>query len=116
MIYRLDRLSRNLRHFITLFEALLEHGVTLDVVTSPELGVAALDKLMLNVLASFAEFKKIWPLPESRKRATILKLMEDASQEPFRSGTLQIVTRSSWSSATRRHRQRCECSDGPSWG
>ena len=58
VIYRLDRLSRNLRHFITLFEELLEHGVTLDAVTSPELGVAALDKKMLNVLASFAEFER----------------------------------------------------------
>jgi site-specific DNA recombinase len=38
VIYRLDRLSRNLRHFITLFEELLDHGVSLDVVTSPELG------------------------------------------------------------------------------
>ena len=56
--YRLDRLSRNLRHFVTLFEELLNHGVSLDVVTSPELGVAALDKLMLNVLASFAEFER----------------------------------------------------------
>jgi site-specific DNA recombinase len=58
VIYRLDRLSRNLRHFITLFEELLDHGVSLDVVTSPELGVAALDKLMLSVLASFAEFER----------------------------------------------------------
>jgi site-specific DNA recombinase len=58
VIYRLDRLSRNLRHFVTLFEELLNHGVSLDVVTSPELGVAALDKLMLNVLASFAEFER----------------------------------------------------------
>ncbi len=45
-------------YFITLFEELLDHGVSLDVVTSPELGVAALDKLMLNVLASFAEFER----------------------------------------------------------
>jgi len=58
VIYRLDRLSRNLRHFITLFEELLDHGVSLDVVTSRELGVAALDKLMLSVLASFAEFER----------------------------------------------------------
>jgi site-specific DNA recombinase len=58
VIYRLDRLSRNLRHFIRLFEELLDHGVSLDVVTSPELGVAALDKLMLSVLASFAEFER----------------------------------------------------------
>ena len=58
VIYRLDRLSRNLRHFISLFEELLDHSVSLDVVTSPELGVAALDKLMLSVLASFAEFER----------------------------------------------------------
>jgi site-specific DNA recombinase len=58
VIYRLDRLSRSLRHFITQFEELLNHGVSLDVVTSPELGVAALDKLMLKPLASFAEFER----------------------------------------------------------
>jgi site-specific DNA recombinase len=58
VIYRLDRLSRNLRHFTTLFEELREHNVALEVVTAPGLGPAALDKLMLNVLASFAEFER----------------------------------------------------------
>jgi site-specific DNA recombinase len=58
VVHRLDRLSRNLRHFITLFEELRDHNITLDVVTAPGLGVAALDTLMLNVLASFAEFKR----------------------------------------------------------
>jgi DNA invertase Pin-like site-specific DNA recombinase len=40
VIYRLDRLSRNLRHFVTLFEELLDHDVSLDVVTSPELAAS----------------------------------------------------------------------------
>lgn len=58
VILRLDRLSRNLRHFTTLFEELREHNVALDVVTAPELGAAAQDKFMLNILASFAEFER----------------------------------------------------------
>ena len=58
VIYRLDRLSRNLRHFTTLFEELGEHSVALEIVTAPGMGNAAVDKLMLNVMASFAEFER----------------------------------------------------------
>ncbi len=58
VVYRLDRLSRNLRHFTTLFEELGEHDVALETVTAPGLGNAAIDKLMLNVLGSFAEFER----------------------------------------------------------
>lgn len=58
VIHRLDRLSRNLRHFVTLFEELREHDVTLEIVTAQGLGEAALDKLMLSILASFAEFER----------------------------------------------------------
>ena len=58
MVYRLDRLSRNLRHFTTLFEELAEHNVALEVVTAPGVGAVALDKLMLSILASFAEFER----------------------------------------------------------
>jgi DNA invertase Pin-like site-specific DNA recombinase len=36
VIHRLDRLSRNRRHFITLFEELRDSNVTLSVVTAPE--------------------------------------------------------------------------------
>ena len=65
VIYRLDRLSRNLRHFTTLFEELGEHNVALEIVTAPGLGNASMDKLMLNVLGSFAEFERdlaaSWP-------------------------------------------------------
>ncbi len=58
VIYRLDRLSRNLRHFTTLFEELKDHDVELDVVTAPETGAVALDRFMLNILASFSEFER----------------------------------------------------------
>jgi len=71
VIHRLDRLSRNPRHFVTLFEELRDHNVTLEVVTAQGLGAAALDKLMLSILASFAEFERISRPPESPKRAPI---------------------------------------------
>ncbi len=58
VIYRLDRLTRNLRHFTTLFEELKNNDVELDVATAPETGAAALDTLMLNILASFSEFER----------------------------------------------------------
>lgn len=58
VIHRLDRLSRNLRHFVTLFEELRDCNVMLDIVATPEVGVAAVDNLMLSILASFAEFER----------------------------------------------------------
>jgi site-specific DNA recombinase len=58
VVYRLDRLSRNLRHFTTLFEELGEHNVALEIITAPGLGNGAVDKLMLNILGSFAEFER----------------------------------------------------------
>jgi len=58
VIYRLDRLSRNLRHFTTLFEELKNNDVELDVVTAPDTGAVAVDTLMLNILASFSEFER----------------------------------------------------------
>ena len=35
-----------------------EHNVALEVVTAPGVGAVALDKLMLSILASFAEFER----------------------------------------------------------
>jgi DNA invertase Pin-like site-specific DNA recombinase len=58
VIYRLDRLSRNLRRFTTLFEELKDHAVELDVLNAPETGAVALDRFMLNVLALFSEFER----------------------------------------------------------
>ncbi len=58
VVYRLDRLSRNLRHFVNLSQEFRDNNVALTVVTAPLVGVAALDNMMLNVLASFAEFER----------------------------------------------------------
>src|SRR5271157_5834094 len=41
VIYRLDRLSRDLRHFVNLGQELSEHKVGLTVVAAPELGAEA---------------------------------------------------------------------------
>ena len=58
VIYRMDRLARSLIKSATLLEELRSHGVRLVVVTAPDLGDAAGDNLMLNILASFAEFER----------------------------------------------------------
>jgi site-specific DNA recombinase len=58
VVYRLDRLSRNLRHFVNLSEEFRGQRVALAIVTAPMLGVAALDHMMLNVMASSAEFER----------------------------------------------------------
>ncbi len=58
VIHRLDRLSRSLRDFIFLAQEVRVNNVELNVVAAPALGVAALDNLILNVLASFAEFER----------------------------------------------------------
>jgi len=58
IVYRLDRLSRSLRHFVQLSQELRNHNVALTIVSAPMLGAAALDNMMLNVMASFAEFER----------------------------------------------------------
>lgn len=58
VIHRLDRLSRSLREFVFLVQEFRANNVELNVVAAPTLGVAALNNLMLNVLASFAEFER----------------------------------------------------------
>jgi DNA invertase Pin-like site-specific DNA recombinase len=58
IVHRLDRLSRDLRHYVSLGQEFRQHEVALTVVAAPELGAAALDNLALNMMASFAEFDK----------------------------------------------------------
>ena len=68
IIYRLDRLSRNLRDSVGIFEALHENNVKLIIVTAPEVGAAASDRLLLNLMSSFAEFcGQRRPLPKNRQ-------------------------------------------------
>ena len=58
IIYRLDRLSRNLRDSLDILQSLQQNGVELLIVTSPDLGSAASDVLALNIMASFAQFER----------------------------------------------------------
>jgi DNA invertase Pin-like site-specific DNA recombinase len=58
VVHRLDRLSRSLRDFVFPAQEFRANNVELNVVAAPTLGVAALDSLMLSVLASFAEFER----------------------------------------------------------
>ena len=58
LIHRLDRLSRNVRHCVTLLDEFRRLEVGLVMVTAPELGHSAQDNFMLNIMASFAEFER----------------------------------------------------------
>ncbi len=58
VVYRMDRLARSLIRSASLLEEFREHDVQLVIVTAPELGDAAGDRLMLNILGSFAEFER----------------------------------------------------------
>ncbi len=58
VVHSIDRLSRNLRHFAALSQEFREQNVALTIVATPLLGVAALDQIMLNAMASFAEFER----------------------------------------------------------
>jgi len=58
IIYRLDRLSRNLRDSLDILQCLQQSGVELLIVTSPDLESAAGDVLALNIMASFAQFER----------------------------------------------------------
>ena len=58
VVQRLDRLSRSLRDFVFLAQEFRANNVEMNVLAAPTLGVAALDNLMLSVLASFAEFER----------------------------------------------------------
>lgn len=58
VVYRLDRLTRSLRDSLDILDAFQRHEVELLIATSPELGSAATDKFLLNMMASFAEFER----------------------------------------------------------
>ena len=58
VIYRLDRLTRSLRDGVTIFDKLHSNNVKLFIVTAPEIGAAATDRFVLNLMASFAEFER----------------------------------------------------------
>lgn len=58
LVHRLDRLSRRVGDCVELFEEFRRHQADLVIVTAPELGHAAQDHFLLNIMASFAEFER----------------------------------------------------------
>ena len=58
LVHRPDRLSRSVRHCVTLPDDFRRLEVGLVVVTAPEVGHSAQDNFMLNIMASFAEFER----------------------------------------------------------
>lgn len=58
VVYRLDRLTRSLRDSLDILDAFHRCGVELLIVTAPELGSAATDTFLLNMMASFAQFER----------------------------------------------------------
>ena len=58
VVYRLDRLTRSLQDSVAILNTLHEVGVRLLIVTAPEPGSAATDKLLFNMMATFAEFER----------------------------------------------------------
>jgi len=105
VIYRLNRLTRNLKHLTTLFEELKNNDVELDVATAPETGAAALDTLMLNILASFSEFERDRRRPGSRNQEPIRSRTEGGSPERRHLDTMPACARNSWSSARKKPRR-----------
>ncbi len=58
VIYRLDRLTRSLLDGASILSELQQNSVALIIVTAPEIGAAASDRLVLNLMTSFAEFER----------------------------------------------------------
>lgn len=58
VVHRLDRLSPRVADCTALLEEFRELGVELRIAAMPELGGGALDRLLLNMLSSFAEFER----------------------------------------------------------
>jgi len=58
LVYSLDRLSRNVIDGLQLLQEFRQRGVALVVATYPELGSAAQDNLIINILSVFAEFER----------------------------------------------------------
>jgi DNA invertase Pin-like site-specific DNA recombinase len=58
VVYRVDRLTRNLSDFAKIVEALDAHSVSFVSVTQQFNRTTSMDRLTLNILLSFAQFER----------------------------------------------------------
>jgi site-specific DNA recombinase len=56
LVFRVDRLSRNVRELSLMVDELTKHGITLKSITEPFDTANAAGKMMLQMLGVFAEF------------------------------------------------------------
>lgn len=58
LVYRVDRLSRSLRDFLDILDALTEAGVTFRSATEPVDTATPMGRMLVQLLAMFAEFER----------------------------------------------------------
>ncbi len=58
IVTRLDRISRRLQHTCNFFQILGEMGTAITIASQPEIGGDAQGRLLINLMAAFAEFEQ----------------------------------------------------------
>ena len=58
VVYKIDRLTRNLTDFSKMVELFDQHGVSFSAVTQQINSATSIGRLMLNILLSFAQFER----------------------------------------------------------
>ncbi len=58
VVYKIDRLTRNLADFAKMVEVFDQHGVSFSAVTQQINSATSMGRLMLNILLSFAQFER----------------------------------------------------------
>ena len=58
VVYKIDRLTRNLADFAKMVELFDRHGVSFSAVTQQINSATSMGRLMLNILLSFAQFER----------------------------------------------------------
>jgi len=69
VVYKVDRLTRNLADFAKMVETLDAKGVSFVSVTQQFNTTTSMGRLTLNILLSFAQFERKWPVRGSVTRS-----------------------------------------------
>ena len=58
LIYKIDRLSRSMKHFLQIFQELQNKGIDLISITQPIDTTSASGRLLMQIISAFAEFER----------------------------------------------------------
>ena len=81
VVTKLDRLARNTQHAITLIQSLVDRGITVNIINMGIANNSAVGKLMITILAGFAEFERDLIVERTQAGKAIAK-----TKEGFREG------------------------------